>query len=79
VCDIGFLWQLVLNDAMEYEITTNGEFYLATPCEEYKENNTFTLTTLPQGRKLVGGRWVYTVKENPNGPKTYKARYVAKG
>ena len=44
-----------------------------------KENNTFTLTTLPEGRKLVGGRWVYTVKENPNGSKTYKARYVAKG
>ena len=38
-----------------------------------------TLTTLPEGRKLVGGRWVYTVKENPNGSKTYKARYVAKG
>ena len=45
-----------------------------------KENNTFTLTTLPEGRKIVGGRWVYTVKENPNDPnKTYKARYVAKG
>jgi len=44
-----------------------------------KENNTFTLTTLPEGRKLVGGRWVYTVKENPDGLKTYKARYVAKG
>ena len=44
-----------------------------------KENNTFTLTTLPEGRKLVGGRWVFTVKENPNSSKTYKARYVAKG
>jgi len=42
-----------------------------------KENNTFTLTTLPKGRKLVGSRWVYTVKENDE--KTYKARYVAKG
>ena len=44
-----------------------------------KENNTFTLTTLPKGRKIVGGRWVYTIKENSNGSKTYKARYVAKG
>ena len=44
-----------------------------------KENSTFTLTTLPEGRRLVGGRWVYTVKENPDGSKTYKARYVAKG
>ena len=44
-----------------------------------KENNTFTLTTLPEGKKLVGGRWVYTVKEQSNGSKTYKARFVAKG
>ena len=44
-----------------------------------KENDTFTLTTLPEGRKVVGSRWVYTVKENPSGSKTYKARYVAKG
>ena len=44
-----------------------------------KESNTFTLTTLPKGRKLLGGRWVYTFKENPNGSRVYKARYVAKG
>jgi len=44
-----------------------------------KETNTFTLTTLPKDRKLLGGRWVYTFKENPNGSRVYKARYVAKG
>ena len=44
-----------------------------------KENDTFTLTPLPEGRTTVGGRWVYTVKENATGGETYKARYVAKG
>ena len=44
-----------------------------------EENKTFTLTTLPEGRESVGGRWVYTVKEGFNGDETYKARYVAKG
>lgn len=43
-----------------------------------KENNTFTLTTLPEGKRAVGGRWVYAIKENPDG-RVYKARYVAKG
>lgn len=43
-----------------------------------KENNTFTLTTLPEGKQAVGGRWVYAIKENPDGG-IYKARYVAKG
>jgi len=31
-----------------------------------EENNTYTLTTLPEGRKAVGGRLVYTVKDNPD-------------
>jgi len=44
-----------------------------------EENKTFTLTTLPEGRESVRGRWVYTVKEGFNGDETYKARYVAKG
>jgi len=59
-----------------------SEYWMNAMNEEMnslKGNNTFTLTTLPEGRKLVGGRWVYTIKENPNGFKTYKARYVAKG
>ena len=45
--------------------------------DSLRENDTFTLTTLPEGKHAVGGRWVYTIKENPE--KTYKARYVAKG
>ena len=43
------------------------------------ENDTFILTTLPEGINSVGGRWVYTMKEGSDGAKTYKARYVAKG
>ena len=43
------------------------------------ENNTYTLTKLPEGKSLVGIRWVYTVKEKENGGVRYKARYVAKG
>lgn len=27
-----------------------------------KENNTFTLTSLPEGEKAVGGRWEYAIK-----------------
>ena len=44
-----------------------------------KENQTFEYTTLPEGRKTVGGRWVYALKSGPNEENTYKARYVAKG
>lgn len=44
-----------------------------------RENETFTLTTLPEGRRSVGGRWVFTIKEGSDGSQSYKARYVAKG
>src|SRR6218665_3537429 len=42
-------------------------------------NDTFEICRLPEGRKVIGGRWVYAVKLGPNGDEQYKARYVAKG
>ena len=42
-----------------------------------KENNTFTLTKLPESPQAVGG--IYTIKESSSMDRTYKARYVAKG
>ena len=47
--------------------------------ESLKENNVFELTNLPEGKKTVGSKWVYTTKENPDGSKRYKARFVARG
>lgn len=36
----------------------------------FKENNTFSLVPLPEGRKTVGGKWVYAIKENDKGNET---------
>ena len=47
--------------------------------QSLKENDTFTLTNLPEDKKAVGGRWVYAIKNNTDGSEKYKARYVAKG
>ena len=47
--------------------------------ESLKENNVFQLTNLPEGKKTVSSKWVYTTKENPDGSKRYKARFVARG
>lgn len=62
--------------------SSDSEYWKDAMKEEMKslkENNTFTLTTLPGGRETVGGKWVYTVKESSDGKQSYKARYVAKG
>ena len=47
--------------------------------EALTEHNTFELTTLPVGRSVVGGKSVFTVKDDQSNGKMYKARYVAKG
>ena len=47
--------------------------------ESMKDNEVYELRELPKGKKVVGSRWVYTVKDNPNEEPVYKARFVAKG
>jgi hypothetical protein len=48
--------------------------------EALDKNNTWVLTTLPPNKKIVGCKWVFTVKQNPDGKvERYKARLVAKG
>ncbi|XP_020261941.1 uncharacterized protein LOC109837959 [Asparagus officinalis] len=45
-----------------------------------EKNRTWELIKLPEGKRAVGCKWVFTVKQNPDGQvKRYKARLVAKG
>ena len=43
------------------------------------ENNTYTIVPLPKGKKAVQSRWVYSLKNDPDGNIIHKARFVAKG
>ena len=48
--------------------------------EALNKNKTWELATLPIGKKLVGCKWVYTIKYRADGTiERYKARLVAKG
>jgi vacuolar-type H+-ATPase catalytic subunit A/Vma1 len=75
-------------------ITSHDEpknFYQASQHHHWKEamqreiraleqNKTWTLETLPQGKKAIDSKWVYKIKYKPNGDvERYKARLVAKG
>lgn len=46
--------------------------------DAHRENHTWTMATLPAGRRAIGCRWVFTIKDNTT-PPTYKARLVAQG
>jgi len=43
------------------------------------ENETFEVTELPEGKSVIGGKWVYATKLDVDGNIRHKARYVAKG
>ena len=48
--------------------------------EALQKNSTWKLVPLPEGKKTVGCRWIFTVKLNPDGSiNRYKVRLVAKG
>lgn len=47
--------------------------------QSLKENETFEITQLPQGKKAVGVGGSYTLKSDVDGSDKYKARFVAKG
>jgi len=44
-----------------------------------QKNKTWSLTKLPEGKKVLQNRWIYWLKEEPYGNKRYKARLVVKG
>lgn len=48
--------------------------------EALQRNNTWSLVLIETAGKIVGNKWVYRVKYNPDGSVSkYKARLVAKG
>jgi len=48
--------------------------------EALRKNQTWELTDLPEGKKAVGCKWVFTVKQSLEGKiERYKARLVARG
>lgn len=55
----------------------------AAALDEYQalqKNGTWELTTLPPGKRTVGCKWIFSVKQKPDGSiDRYKARLVAKG
>uniref|UniRef100_A0A2A4JV98 Uncharacterized protein n=1 Tax=Heliothis virescens TaxID=7102 RepID=A0A2A4JV98_HELVI len=60
--------------AKEWKDAMNSEF------ESLLQNNTWTLVTLPENKRVIPCKWVFKMKTNANGEVVrYKARLVIKG
>ena len=85
ITNIDYCYRLLCNVPQTYTeaiTSVNAKQWVDAMDEEMQslqDNVTFTLTTLPKGKDVVGGKWVYAMKKNTDGSDKYKARYVAKG
>lgn len=58
----------------------NWQTAVQAECNALLNNKPSTLVPLPPGRQAIGCKWIFRVKENPDGfINRYKARLVAKG
>ena len=84
VCSVDFCCRMVdiprtYQDAITSPESSKWHKAMKEEMSSLKENDTYELMQLPEGRSAVGGRWVYTVKSSPNSDEKFKARYAAKG
>ena len=66
------------DEAMEDENADDWKNAMNSEIESLRKNDTFIETDIPAQRKVLGGKWVYNVK-NDQGQPLFKARYVAQG
>jgi Reverse transcriptase (RNA-dependent DNA polymerase)/Integrase core domain/gag-polypeptide of LTR copia-type len=70
-------------EPISFEEAKKSEIWVKAMSEELiamNKNHTWDIIPLPEGKKLVGCRWIYKIKFNSDGTiERYKARLVAKG
>ena len=62
--------------------SNNSDLWKVAMQNEYDsliQMNTFEFVPRPKGRKIIGGRWVFSTKNDENNQLIHKARFVAKG
>lgn len=71
---------ITLNEAMSSPESAEWKNAMSDEMNSLMENQTWTLVDLPNGKKPLKTKWVFTVKRDTSGKLVrYKARLVAKG
>ena len=68
------------DEAMTSPEANNWQEAMQSEYDSLSENNTWDITDLPEGKRIIGGKWVFNKKfDKDNDLTKYKARYVARG
>ena len=83
-CYVDYCYNIVGIPKTYNEAITSPESYkwkeaMKDEIHSLDENNTYEFNELPEGKTVIGGKWVYAIKLGPNDEEKFKARYVAKG
>lgn len=66
-------------EAMSRPDSEKWLFAMKDEIKSMYDNHTWELVQMPEGKKLVGCKWVYKIKKTVDGNHKYKARLVAQG
>lgn len=67
-------------EAINCENSDEWKLAIKSEIEALEKNQTWELTSLPEGKRAISSKWVFKVKRSPDGEiSRYKARLCAKG
>ena len=66
-------------EALQDENSSKWELAMKYEMDSLLGNQTWELTKLPEGKKVLHNKWVYRIKNDHDGSIRYKARLVVKG
>lgn len=67
------------SEAVQVDDSVQWKSAMEEEMNSLEKNETWSLTELPAGKKALQNKWVFRIKEEPDGSKRYKARLVVKG
>ncbi|CAI7888685.1 unnamed protein product [Closterium sp. NIES-54] len=70
---------LTVQEALSGSHAAEWRAAMEAEIEAFTHNHSFDDETPPPGVNIVGGKWLFRVKQLPNEAPVFKARYVAKG
>ena len=66
-------------ETLQDENSSKWELAIKDEIDSLLGNQTWELTKLPIGKKVLHNKWVYRIKNEHDGSKRYEARLVVKG